>query len=170
MKKLLTILGILMLLAIITRAVEPPVGIPAEQVTLVGYGQEFSVDGFAGAATTDFNKGDWFGGFGINYFFNSRFGIGGHTTFYDDRGQFFDNVAIKGIYRFPIEETAPYVFAGAMRHFEEHEYGIVLGLGLEHRFSKWFAGFAEVSMEKFVDIDPLAVGKVGIRIPLSLTK
>lgn len=131
------------------------------------YGSEFSIDGFAGTATTDFNEGSGFYGFGVNFFLNENFGVGASTSFTDMNGQLFDNVSLKGIYRVPIGRTALYGFAGGLRELEADKWGVTLGGGVEHRFAKWFNVFGEIGMEKFVDIDPVALGKVGVRIPLS---
>lgn len=165
-KRVAIITGILMLLALITRAAETPLPITPEASSF--YGPEFSIDAFAGTATTDFNDERSFAGFGVNLFLNENFGIGTSTSFNDMNGQFFDNISLKGIYRVPVGRTALYGFAGGLRHLEAHKWGITLGGGVEHRFARWLNVFGEVSMEKFVDIDPVAVGKIGIRLPFSL--
>ncbi len=128
------------------------------------------MDGFAGVQTTDFNNERSFLGFGVNYFINSNFGVGAHSSFTDASGNFFNDLALKGIYRVPVKNSAPYAFVGGLRHFDEGEYGVTLGIGAEHRFKPWLGAYVEIAMEKFKNIDPIAIGKVGVRVPLSFGK
>ena len=162
------IAGILFLVACLSRAAEPPLPIVPETTSF--YGSEFSIDGFVGTATTDFNDERSFTGFGVNLFLNDNFGIGASSSFNDLNGQFIDNVSLRGIYRVPIGRTALYGFAGGLRHLEADKWGVTLGGGVEHRFSRWFNLFGEIGIEKFVDIDPVAVVKTGFRLPLSLKR
>lgn len=164
------ILALISLLALVTLPVKAAT-IPAPpECNASPYGQEFSVDLFGGVATTDFNNERSFAGFGVNLFLNENFGVGASTSFDEANGQFFENVSLKAIYRVPVGRSAIYGFTGGLRELEKDEWGIALGGGVEHRFAKYLSVFGEIAMEKFVDIDPVAIGKIGIRIPLSLPK
>lgn len=162
------IAAIMVLLVCLSRAAEAALPVKPEATSY--YGSEFSIDAFAGVQTTDFNDERSFTGFGVNLFLNENFGVGASTSFDETSGQFFENISLKGIYRVPINRSALYGFVGGLRHLEEDEWGVALGGGVEHRFARWFNVFGEISMEKFVDIDPVAVAKIGLRVPLSLKR
>jgi len=134
-------------------------------------GRELSLDGFVGVGTTDFDDESAFVGFGVNYFLDENFGAGVSTSFGDMNNEFFENISVKGLYRFTARKTAPYLFAGSLYSFEIDEWGLTLGVGVEHRFTSHLGAFVEIGMEKYLDHhDAVAIGKVGIRIPLSLQK
>lgn len=166
--KLAVIFGILTLIAIMCRAGDAPAIVASG--TEKYYGSEVSADMFTGFGTTDFNNETGFTGFGLNYYLNDNFGVGASTSFDSFGGRFFDNVALKGLYRIPIGKAAIYGFAGGLRELEADKWGVTLGGGTEYRLAKYLSLFGEVAMEKFSDIDPIAVGRIGIRIPLSLKK
>lgn len=150
-------------------AAPAPAAIPAPVVEKY-YGSEVSADLFAGYGTTDFNEGIGFTGFGVNYYLNDNLGVGASTSFNSFSGRFFDNVSLKGLYRIPIGKNAIYGFAGGLRELDQDKWGLTIGGGVERRIAKYLSLYGEVAMEKFSDIDPVAVGKIGIRIPLSLHK
>lgn len=139
---------------------------------------EFSVDVFGQVRTDDFNDERLGAGVGINYFYTQNWGIGLEGSAENTSGIFVEAARANIIYRIPINRSAIYVFAGAGANFcvppepddtspedEGTNWAIDIGVGVEHRFHKHFAAFADVRLDKIEDRSATALARVGVRVP-----
>lgn len=143
---------------------------------------EFSVDVFGQVRTDDFDDERLGAGIGFNYFFTQNWGIGIEGSAENTSGVFLEATRANLIYRIPINRSAIYVFAGAGANFcvppepesalEQGDadeggdkWGLGIGVGIEHRFHKHFAAFADVRLDKVEDRGATALARVGIRLP-----
>lgn len=168
MKKLLAIVGILTLLGILTRAAEPKLPTPPEAVADYYRAGEFSVEGFGGLRTSDFDNERSNIGIGMNYFLTENVGVGIATAFENTSGQFFENLSVRGIYRIPIDKNAIYGFVGGYYLFDNDDWAADLGVGVERRWIPHLGTFLEIGMLKKLtgnEKPAAATARVGLRIP-----
>lgn len=151
MKKIIIVIGLL-LATIAMRAQEL-------------YGSGFSIDGFASVVTSDFNNEKLGYGVGVNYFFTDNLGVGVEAL--TDRLDTDIAAGANLIYRIPIGQSAPYVFAGGGYDWETEQVNISVGVGLEHRFTEHWGIFGDARLLKDIegtDTPSAAFARLGIRI------
>lgn len=159
-----TLLVIVSLFALIALTTAPPV--KAGEVEKYYRAGEFSLDAFGELHTQDFDSERSAAGFGANFFLTENFGVGASTSFQDLNGSAVDNLSLRGIWRAPFGRNAVYLFGGATRRFQEGEWDLYLGPGLETRFTKNFGIFAETGIDKQITgaREATAIGRVGVRV------
>ncbi len=126
---------------------------------------EIDVDAFGAVRTTDFSQHREGIGFGANYFLSLNSGVRVDTfTSYLGGKSIVDELSVDYVYRIPVGRSAPYALAGWLYEFEHKEWGIKLGIGIEHRLTPHLAAFTDVSMVKeWSPLGPAAEGRVGVR-------
>lgn len=159
MKKTLIILGIVSLLGCVSRC-----GAADDSLYRAG---EVSFDLFGTVRTPDFNAESLGYGVGMNYFLTRQIGIGVESRW--ERIDAKPDVGLSGIYRFPIggTGTAPYVFGGGDFDIRREAFGIHVGTGLEHRFTKGFGIFGDARLQKYMtgtDAPSEALARLGVRL------
>lgn len=173
-RHVLVIAGIMALAGITVRCAdkppsapqEPVVGIPAEvHVVKEFYRAGFQISVFGGLITSDFDNERSNVGFGGDYFFNKNLGLGASTAFEDVDGVAFDKLNLRGLVRLPIGRYAVYGFAGTTREFDDHEWALVIGPGLEGRITTEIGAFTEIGILKrwTGDREVGAEARIGIR-------
>lgn len=125
---------------------------------------EFQIGSFYQTRTEDFEKERGSTGVEVSYFLTKNIGLSAATDLSDLNGQLIENVGLRAIYRVPVEKSALYGYAGAVRLIEEEEWALQLGIGAQHQFSKWVQPFVEAGMLKQIDHGAEAIGRVGLRI------
>jgi len=166
MKKLLAIAGLVLAGSIAMAADGPTMPTPPEAVADYYRAKEFSIDAFGGLTTSDFDNERSYLGLGINYFITEEFGASVQTSFPNAGGQFFENIAVRGIYRAIFNKNALYGYAGPQFLFKDDDWVGELGVGLERRWTRHFGTFAEVGILKELTGDSrnaAASGRVGVR-------
>lgn len=152
MKKIIIVIGLLLATGLAMRAQEL-------------YGSGFSIDGFASVVTSDFNNEKLGYGVGVNYFFTDNLGVGVEAL--TDRLDTDIAAGANLIYRIPIGQSAPYVFAGGGYDWETEQVNISVGVGLEHRFTEHWGIFGDARLLKDIegtDTPSAAFARLGIRI------
>ncbi len=176
LKHALIIAGIMALTGITVRCAdkppsapqEPVVGIPVERVDPQKFfrANEFSVEGFAGLRTSDFDDERSHAGVGVSYYITENIGFGADTSWEDLNGHFFDNLSARALYRIPIDRNAIYGFLGGQFLFDPDDWAGILGVGVERRWTPRIGTFLEIGMFKELTGDEraaAATARVGVR-------
>lgn len=107
-------------------------------------------------------------GLGGNYFFTRYLGLGGDAYTENTQHSFVDNTSGNLIVRFPFDaiRVAPYVYGGAGYQFDPR--GLWFGQaggGVEFRFTRRVAAFADARYVFTDGTKNFGVGRVGLRLP-----
>lgn len=146
---------------------------PTTHDTVVGPGNrieeyyragEFNVSVYGGVTTPDFTKERTAVGASIGYFLTPRTGVEVEAFGGSLGGRLIDQAAAQLVYRIPVNRSAPYLFAGAYHHVDRKEFGVSVGLGIEHRFTEHIGIFTDARLEKlWASGDPAARARAGLR-------
>lgn len=117
---------------------------------------EFNIDAFGVLSRPDLTGAPrWGAGLGVNYFFTRGFGVGARGTSYNVVESFVDEVDARIILRVPLlwDQVAPYGFVSGIYSFEGDCAGAGAGGGIEFRFTKRLAAFAETGIRVWANCD-----------------
>jgi hypothetical protein len=127
---------------------------------------EFQVDLFGSVVTPDLDNYTTGAGIGVGYYVTRNIGLGAAVTGdWSEQGKLADEIEGTLLYRIPIERSAITFRGGTAWHIEEGRWTLILGPGLEHRFTRNFGIFTEALMAKRLDSGQVnALGRAGIRV------
>ena len=114
-------------------------------------------------------RGQWGGGFGLNYFLTRNWGLGLDTNISDNSGSFFDYLSFNGLYRYPISEyrLAPYGLFGFARQFDPvGEWSGHFGGGVEFRLNQITGIFFDARYVLADKSDNFGLFRLGLRLVL----
>lgn len=131
--------------------------------------KEFSVGTALIASTDDWDIGNADGGVGIeaSYFHTENVGVRLSTATFNLADKAIDQAGADLVIRGPIgpsKRLAPYLFTGADRDFESHDWLGHAGVGLEYRFTKHVGAFVEARYQTDFGSIGRTIGGAGLRV------
>lgn len=120
---------------------------------------EFNIDAFGVLSRPDLTGAPrWGAGLGVNYFVTRNLGFGARGTGYNTVESFVDEVDARIIFRATLwDQVAPYAFVSGIYSFEGDCAGAGAGGGIEFRFTKRLAAFAETGIRVWANCEQSSV-------------